>query len=393
MNPFDIVCIAFTTLAFAMWSVGLLMVIKTRRAMVPLARTSDTLDGAWPLVSVIIPALNEASTIEDALRSKLTVDYPALEIVVVNDRSTDETGAILDRLAAEDSRVTAVHIAALPDGWLGKVHALHVGAACAKGELLVFSDADVHFEKSALKRAVRSMRDGGFAFLTLFPQFLSVGLVVDATVVAFARIVASGLRVWDAENPTKKHAIGVGAFSMVARDAFARTEGFAWLKCEIADDVALAMLLKQSGARCGVRDGAGFISLTFYPSIVAMVRAVEKQGFSIIGQFSFVRTVLLSTLPLAVEWVLVLAFVPEVPMAARVIAGSAGAMQLVVGLLAARTSRLPLAAGVLAPVGMSILAFAMLRSAAMAFVHGGVRWRGTVYPSAMLREGRRVTFP
>jgi hypothetical protein len=393
MSAFDILCIAFTALALVLWVLALFMMVLTRRAMVPLADTSDVVDGDWPLLSVIIPALNEATTIEAALKSKLTVDYPALEIVVVDDRSTDETGAIIDRIAADDARVTAVHIGTLPDGWLGKVHALHVGAQVAKGDYLIFSDADVHFEKSALKRAVRTMRDRGYDFFSVFPQFIPVGLVVDAAVVAFARIVSSGLRVWDAEDPTKKHALGVGAFMMVARDAFARTEGFSWLKCEVADDVALAMLLKQSGARCGVRDGAGLISLMFYPSIFAMVRAVEKQGFSIIGQYSFVRTVLLSTLPLAVEWVLVLAFVPAVPLAARVLALSAGVLQLVVGLFAARTVRLSLAAGALAPLGMTILSFAMVRSAVLALVHGGVRWRGTVYPSAMLRAGRRVTFP
>jgi cellulose synthase/poly-beta-1,6-N-acetylglucosamine synthase-like glycosyltransferase len=108
----------------------------------------------WPRLSVVIPALNEVDTLEAALGTLLAETYPDLEIVLVDDRSTDGTGALVDRLAARDPRITPVHITALPEGWLGKVHALHVGTQHARGDWLLYTDADVHFGQGSLRHAV-----------------------------------------------------------------------------------------------------------------------------------------------------------------------------------------------------------------------------------------------
>jgi cellulose synthase/poly-beta-1,6-N-acetylglucosamine synthase-like glycosyltransferase len=107
-----------------------------------------------PKVSVIIPALNEAATIEPALASVLALDYPDLEVIAINDRSTDATGRILKRFAASEPRLKVYHIEELPEGWLGKNHALWYGANRADGELLLFTDADVVMAKDSLARAV-----------------------------------------------------------------------------------------------------------------------------------------------------------------------------------------------------------------------------------------------
>src|SRR6185369_2740694 len=104
--------------------------------------------------SVVVPACNEARTIERALTSLLAQDYPDLEIVLVDDRSSDETGAIIEHLAASDRRISAIHVRELPAGWLGKVHALQRGLERARGELVLFTDADIHFAPGALRRAV-----------------------------------------------------------------------------------------------------------------------------------------------------------------------------------------------------------------------------------------------
>ena len=103
---------------------------------------------------VLIPACNEAQTIEKALRTLLQQEYPNLEVIVVNDRSEDDTGAIIDRIMRKNQRVRAVHIGHLPEGWLGKVHALKVASEKASGDFLLFSDADIHFSRDCLRRAV-----------------------------------------------------------------------------------------------------------------------------------------------------------------------------------------------------------------------------------------------
>lgn len=97
----------------------------------------------WPKVSMIIPARNEAETLGPALHSVLSLDYPNLEIVIVNDRSTDDTGKIIENFSQKDPRIIPVHIQDLPQDWLGKVNALEQGRLKATGTWLLFADADV----------------------------------------------------------------------------------------------------------------------------------------------------------------------------------------------------------------------------------------------------------
>src|SRR3954451_9899572 len=117
-------------------------------------RELPPIDGPLPRVSILIPARNEERNLEEALRSVLALDYDNLEIDVVDDRSTDRTGEILDRMAAAAPRLRGVHVRELPAGWLGKNHALWLGAGKASGDFLLFTDADVVLEPSALRRAV-----------------------------------------------------------------------------------------------------------------------------------------------------------------------------------------------------------------------------------------------
>ena len=108
----------------------------------------------FPRVSLIVPACNEEEGIEGAMRSLLSQDYPNLEIIAINDRSTDQTGAILTRLAATHRNLSVVEIPTLPEGWLGKVHAMAVGSEKAEGEYLLFMDADVHMTPGTLKKCM-----------------------------------------------------------------------------------------------------------------------------------------------------------------------------------------------------------------------------------------------
>src|SRR4051812_21607620 len=112
-----------------------------------------------PLVSVIFAARDEGPNIEAALTSLLAQTYRRLEFIVVNGRSVDDTGTVLDRMARTDSRIRVVHITDLPAKWLGKNHALHVGADQAKGEYILFTDADIIFERDAVARTVSFVED------------------------------------------------------------------------------------------------------------------------------------------------------------------------------------------------------------------------------------------
>src|SRR6266567_8232148 len=108
-----------------------------------------------PRVSIIVPARNEAAKIAAAMRTLMKSDYPNLEVIAVNDRSTDNTGAILDEVASESvGRLKVIHVETLPPGWLGKTHAMYLAARQATGEWILFTDADVHHRTDSLRRAV-----------------------------------------------------------------------------------------------------------------------------------------------------------------------------------------------------------------------------------------------
>lgn len=130
---------------------------------------------ALPRLSIVVPALNEEETVEPAMRTLLALDYPQLEIIAVDDRSTDETGGILDRLAATDPRLRVLHVRELPAGWLGKNHALHLASREATGDYILFTDADVLFEPTVLRRTVRAMIARGLDHLAVFPELVRGG--------------------------------------------------------------------------------------------------------------------------------------------------------------------------------------------------------------------------
>jgi len=212
----------------------------------------------WPKVSLIIPACNEAGTLAAALASRLADNYPALEIVVVNDRSTDATGAIADEAAARDPRVRVIHLDALPEGWLGKLHAMQRGAAIASGEYLLLSDADTHWQPGTLRRVIARCEAGRLDHLAVAPTFWSSGLVLDAATAALTRMLMMAGRPWSVPDPESRAAFGVGAFNLVRSSSFARTGGFEYLRLEVADDVAIAAMMKQHGGRSEVlRGGVG----------------------------------------------------------------------------------------------------------------------------------------
>ena len=166
----------------------------------------------WPAVSVIVAARDEAAGIEAAMGSLLALDYPALEVIAVDDRSGDATGAILDRLAAHDRRLRVLHVRELPPGWLGKNHAVALGAREARGELLLFTDADVEFAPAALRSAVSILEAEELDHLALGPGLRLPGAWIAARATRRA-----------AESPTARTIQGsVSMASSAARPASPR---------------------------------------------------------------------------------------------------------------------------------------------------------------------------
>ena len=379
-------------LSLLAWLWGAYAIWRTHRDVPRLADDTSPEPARWPTVSLIVPARDEAGEVEAALRARLAEGYPALEVIAVNDRSTDGTGAILDRLAAEDPRVRVIHIDALPPGWLGKLHAMHQGVQAARGEWVLLSDADVHYAPGTLRRVMAACVARGLDHFAALPTFRPKGALLDAVINVFGRNLILGGRLWLVEDARSNVAVGGGLFNLFRREAYDRTPGLPWLKLEVADDVALAQMLKAHGARSAVYETLGLISLDFYPSVGEYVRGVEKNSFAIIGQFSMIILTLMCALTLLIEfgWLAGLAHPSPVAQAvalltfALVFGSSAAAMRLMGRSLAP----LPLL-----PAATLIFVYAAMRSGFVARRRGGVAWRGTVYSIEELRAGARVRIP
>ena len=345
-----------------------------------------------PLLSVIVPACNEEETIESALESLLSQSYPALEIILVNDRSTDGTGAIMERLSKRDSRIKLLQIEQLPDKWLGKVHAMAKGVDIAKGEWILCTDADVHFEHQILERSVQYAIRENLDHLSLIPNMIAESALANAAVVTALRGLLIGLQPWKLKDPSSPKAIGVGAFNLLRRSFLQKTEGFEWLRMEVADDIALAQLIKESGGQTECFFAIDSVEVQWYPSLPLAIKGLEKNAFSQLARFSFARGVFLSVLMnlstsaliascfLTVKW-MVLVWLTLFCSAAI----SAYFFRKEIN-LAPRYVFLSFV------LGDSLMAFIVLRATILGVLRGGLQWRGTVYSSAQLKEGTRVRF-
>ena len=386
MTAFQTALIVAALVATVFWIAVAAAIAAAIRNVPPLAGLPLEQDRAWPRVSIVIPACNEAASLEAAMRAKLRDDYPNLEIVLVDDRSTDDTGAIADRLAADDPRIRVVHVTELPADWLGKLHAMHRGVLLATGEWLLFSDADVHLAPGTLQRAVAWAERRGLDHVAAFPHLRPVSFWLDATLSYFVRLVCLGLRITAIEDPASKASAGVGAFNLVRRSAFDRTPGLEAIRLEVGDDVALGAMLKRSGARASVLNGRDAVGLEFYASLGEMTRATEKNGYAVMGRYRlwrvFVGTAMLLGLELA-PWI---AIVLAEPSWVRGVGAAAAVVGIASTVAANRWLGRPLGPALAAPLGAILFAWMMLRSGWLGWRRGGLLWRGTLYPIAVLRR-------
>ena len=347
---------------------------------------------SWPTLSVVVPARDEALTIDPAVASLLAQDFPNLQVVLVDDRSSDATGTVIDRLAAKDSRVAAVHVRELPDGWLGKVHALQRGVERASGDFILFTDADIHFAPGVLRRAIAWSEAERLDHLAVLAEVTSPSLWVAACVAASSRGLIGLARPWEATDPRSAKAIGTGAFNLVRRSAFERTPGFEWLRLEVADDIGLGLMMKRWGGRPGLLIGRGQVRHETYPTIADAVRGLEKNGFAQGARFSAWRGSALVGLAVVGAFAPFAAFLPVgLPWLPLLGAGTLAVFATAARILT-RAFGAPLMS-VLAslPLGDLLMAYVIARATLLGVRRGGLVWRGTTYPTTLLRPGQRVT--
>lgn len=338
-----------------------------------------------PLVSVILSARDEERRIGEAVRSLLAQDYPHLEVIVVNDRSTDRTAEVLAGI--EDRRLRVLSVRDLPTGWLGKTHGLWAGYRASKGELLLFTDADVIYRPASVRTAVACLEKRGLDDLTLFPG-LELRSYLEAMFVTYFTIVFNlRYQPWAARWTWSPYYVGIGAFQLIRRSAYERSGTHQTVALDVADDMMLGRALKRSGARQMAAFGTDLIRVRWVEGLAGVWEALRKNAY---------RGVNYSTAALIASTVMILIvdlapvaglFCPD-PAVRTMSAVCLGLIALIYALGALHTAWAPWCAPA-HPLAGTLFVIILWRSAICAWIEGGVRWRGTLYPLKDLRAQLR----
>jgi len=375
--------LAFATLILSV--IATFDVIRGNRSIPNLKDIAPT-PPAMPRVSVIVPARNEEGKIEEALRSLLAQDYPYLEIVVVNDRSTDRTGAILESLRESQPRLRLVDLQELPTGWLGKNYALFIGSEQATGALLLFTDADIVMDSTTVSRAVAFLLDHRLDHLTLAPQVIMPSISLDLFVGGFSVFLSLFARPWKAKDPQSSAHIGIGAFNLVRAEVYRAVGTHQAIAMRPDDDLKLGKLIKKHGYRQDIVAGRGLVQVRWYASFGEMIDGLMKNAFSAL-EYSVLAVILSSAAQLVLSvWPFVAVFVTS---------GWTRILNLVIVLIilwlcweAARFTGARRWFGVAFPLATLLFIYIVWRSMLITLATGGITWRGTHYPLSALRANK-----
>ncbi len=354
-----------------------------------------------PRVSIIVPALNEEETIEQALNLLLALDYDNYEVIAVDDRSTDRTGEIMDRVSQNPRPVPArtagtrtghphpsfrvIHHRELPAGWLGKPHAMWTAANQASGVWLLFTDADVLFKPDSLRRALAYAESVPADHVVLFPHIIMKQPGEYMMIAFFQTMFLFGHRPWKVADPSTDDHMGVGAFNLVRRSVYDAVGTYRALRMEVVDDMKLGKVVKKAGFAQRNVFGGDLISIRWAQGAMGVVNNLTKNFFAVLS-FQTWRTVLSAV---------GLAFLNLGPFLGLLLAHgwvrapyivALGSMFVIYVGMSSR-SKVPPYYFLLHPVSSVLFIYALLRSMILTLRNGGIVWRGTKYPLEELRKG------
>ncbi len=369
-----------------------------------LARTTPDLADAprtsGRLLSVIIPARDEADTIETVVHSVLASTYAPLEVIVVDDRSVDETGRIVERVAAGDHRLRLVRGEEPPPGWFGKPHACWQGYRAARGELLVFTDADTRHAPALLEHAVGALEVARADLLTVVAHQVCLGFwerVVMPQVWLLLGLRYSPARVNAAIR--RRDAIANGQFIMLPRAAYEALGTHEAVRDEVAEDLALAQRCVGLGRKLRFLYATSLIETRMYRGLGHLVEGWSKNVYLGARKSFPDEPVLRSLVPLMLVLPMFFWLLPPLVLAwsaaagAGSVAGLTGAASVATGLslvfwmLITIGMRIPPWYGLAYPLGALVVLYIVLRSIRRG--RRAVVWKGRTYQMGRWADGRR----
>ncbi len=373
-------------LAVGFWAPVGLWLMGHRGALTVLASVQVDAHQRVPGVTVVIPARNEERNLQRALQSVLALEYPDLEIVVVNDRSTDGTGHILARMAKRDPRITVLTGEHPPTGWLGKPYALHTGAQRARGDFILFTDADIVFHPLALRKAMRHLQTNGLDHVTVVPENTMPGLFLKVFSATFGFFLFMVFAPWNARNPKSRRYLGIGAFNLIRTSVYRVLGGHQQIALRPDDDLKFGKLVKHHGYRQDVMNGMGMVAVEWYRSVSELRDGLMKNMFAGMDYCVSLATVVTMASLLLHLWPWIGVWVadgwPRVLYAATVVmmVGSFGFTMAPWGMRYRH--------GLLLPFTIGLLVYIQCRAMILTLWQGGIVWRGRFYALARLRKNR-----
>ncbi|MBL8991548.1 MAG: glycosyltransferase [Phycisphaerae bacterium] len=350
-------------------------------------RPGDAPAPAGASVSICIPARNEQDNLEACIRSLLAQTHRNIEVLVYNDHSTDRTGEILSRLAAEDPRVRAVPVEDLPEGWNGKQFACDRAGRAARSDWLLFTDADVRFGPACIERTLAAAASARADLVSTFPRQIT-GSLGEALVIPMIHVILLSFlplaRMRSSGDPAAS--AGCGQFLFVRREAWLAAGGHGQFRNSMHDGIMMPRTLRRAGFRTDLFDGTVDVSCRMYRGLAATWRGFAKNAYEGLGSLGLLvfLTIFNATAYLMPPAVLLLwGFGSDIDRTAAAGAGIALAIALAHRFILAVRFRQSVASALLHPLGVALMTAIQWRSWYLALT-GRRTWRGRVHsaPSA-----------
>lgn len=336
-------------------------------------------------ISIIVPARNEENHIVKSISSQLNQTYRQVEWILINDRSTDQTGEQMEKLAEKDQRVRVIHITKLPQGWLGKNYALYRGAKAASGNVYLFTDADVIYEPDLLAKAAGYMKRMKIDHLTVSPDLQSKSFLLKGFVSFFLFGFSYYKRPWSANRDRSKSGMGIGAFNMITKTAYQKIGGHEAIRLRPDDDLQLGMQVKKYGLRQRMATAKSMLKVEWYPSIKEALKGLEKNAFAGL-HYSYLFTITAMTGVFVSQVLPFIAIFSSDPNTSAMAWVSIGAIMAVYIPITRRLTTYSSFHALLFPISALLFITAVLRAAVLTMIRGGVKWRGTIYPIKELKK-------
>jgi len=335
-----------------------------------------------PSVAIIIPVRDEEEDLEQALQSVCNLNYNNYRIIVINDRSTDRTGEILEGFKTRYPKLTIVTVTALPEGWLGKNKALQEGYRQSDEEWMLFTDADIKFHPDMLGRVMSYAVNEQLDHLCVLPEVESRSTLFNSVLATFTIMLMVHLKPWDARKPKSKAYVGIGAFNMVRRTAYEKSGTHERIKLRSDDDLRLGLQMKQAGFRQDVLTGMGYIQLEWYKNLRQFSNGLLKNAMApsdynipkVVGGIVFILVSI--ALPMPLMFIL----------GTTAIRVMAGLMLLFHIIYMAAVPPNKWWYALMIPFAGFFIAFSFTRALIITIKQGGVYWRDSFYSLKMLRN-------